>query len=98
VRGQCPDAEALSFERHVAQPRDAPDVDERCGARQSEVHHRDKALTARNELGVLAESVQQVDRFFNGRGTVVLEATRLYEALLKDRPRRALRIVVARRS
>jgi hypothetical protein len=83
VGRQCPDTKAGALEPHIRQPRDTTDVDECRGASQSEVHHRDETLSACDELGVLAPRIQQVDRFLYGGSAVVLEAARLYEALLK---------------
>src|SRR4051794_2421602 len=74
------DAQRVAVAHHVAQVGDAGDVDERGRADEAEVHHRHEALTAGEDLGVLAELGQALERVLDALHPVVLERGGLHDA------------------
>ena len=67
-----------SSRTHVAQVGDARDVDERGRADEPEVHHRHEALAAGQDLGVLAQLGQALERLLGAVDAVVVEGRGLH--------------------
>ena len=78
VDGEPADAQAVAVAGDVAQLGDAGDVDERRRPDEPEVHHRHEALAAGEQLGVLAQLAEPLERVLDGVDAVVLEAGRLH--------------------
>jgi hypothetical protein len=53
-------------------------VDEDAGLREAEVHHRDEALPARDDLGLISKGVQQLNGLVDAPGCSVLEGRWLH--------------------
>src|SRR6185312_11462571 len=73
VRGQRADVQPVRLGPQITQAGDAGHVDQRAGPRQPQVHHRDQALPARQDLRLVPEPRQQRDRLFHAVGAVIGE-------------------------
>src|SRR5882672_5805867 len=56
--------------------RDAAEIDQMAGLREAELHHGQQAVTPREQLGVVAEPLQQAQCVGKRRGRVILELAR----------------------
>ena len=79
-RARCAASMRRRADRHAAVPApypthlgDRPDVDQVGNGRQPQRHHRHQALAAGDDLGLVAELVEQPDRFGDACRRVVLE-------------------------
>ncbi len=77
VGGERADAHARSRALDAGELLDAADVDQVGGLRQPQLHHRQQAVAAGEELGVLLRA-QEVERLSDARGAVIVELGRVH--------------------
>ena len=73
------DPERVAVLGQVVELVERVDVDQNRGTGQAEVHGRDQALAAGQDLGLVAVLAQVSYRFGHGAGLVVVEWSRLHE-------------------
>src|SRR5262249_32722262 len=73
VRGQRPDPQPVTVGAEVGQARYPGDIDQGARPGQPEVHHRDQAEPAGQDLGLVAEFGKQRDRLGHAAGPVIGE-------------------------
>ena len=83
------DGEAVAAFTNVAEVGDPADVDDEPRRGEAELHRRNQAVAARQQLGLVAMLHEQRDRLVEGRGPVILEGCRIHVPLL-HRDRRVL--------
>jgi len=78
VGGERPDPQRVPIAAQVVEPADPADVDQMGGPGQPEVHHRDQALPAGDDLRLVAELGQQSDRSRHVSRAVISECGGLH--------------------
>ncbi len=73
VAGERADRDVVAGVADVRQVGDASDVDEHGRLRQTQLHQRQQAVPAGEELGVVAVLTDQADRLFGRTGPDVVE-------------------------
>src|SRR5215472_16006459 len=73
VPGRGADDEVATLHDDPRQLPDPPEVDEHAWRGEPQLHHRKQRVPARQQLGVLAEGGEQVDRVPRGLGGVVVK-------------------------
>jgi hypothetical protein len=77
----CADAGDVIFKRYEFERGDLVDIDETRGPRESHRHHRNQALTARDQFDVFAVPAQQFARVVDRSGAHIIERGWLQIAL-----------------
>ncbi|MDO8431464.1 MAG: hypothetical protein Q7S58_03545 [Candidatus Binatus sp.] len=73
MRGQAADHNPAAFLLNLGQAGDGADIDEIRRLRQPQFHHRDKTVTAGEQLGIVAELREHRERILDGGGAVIFE-------------------------
>src|SRR4029453_16730877 len=73
VRGHGADDEGAAVLFDPREPGDFPQIDDVSRSRQAELHRRQQAVPAGQELGVVLVLAQQIERFLDRAGGVVVE-------------------------
>ena len=75
--GERADAHARARPLDAGELLDAADVDQVGRLRQAQLHHRQQAVAAGEQLGVLLRA-EQVERLRDARGAVIVESCRIH--------------------
>ena len=73
VPRERPDPDLVALLADVRELGQVVDVDQVLGVRETELHHREQAVPARDDACVRAEPLQRRDRTLDARGALVLE-------------------------
>ena len=71
--GHGTDADLVAHLRDAAQVRDPAQVDQVRGLRETQLHHGQQAVATGQQLGVVAQGGQQLERLRHRAGAVVIE-------------------------
>ena len=81
VRGRRADTERSAFLAYPRQLGNATDVDQVRRLGKPELHHREQAVSAGDQLAVVSELREQCERFLDARRAMVFERCRIHGAL-----------------